>query len=122
MSDQGGCLCGAVRYEVDGAPLRTAHCHCESCRRAVGAVVATFACFPAAAFRYIKGAPAVYQSSPGVRRTFCRRCGTSLTYQGDKWANEIHVLVATFDYPENFPTTHQAFAAERIPWFHIGID
>jgi len=32
----GGCLCGAVRYEVAGDAVRFYHCHCERCRRATG--------------------------------------------------------------------------------------
>jgi len=34
---EGGCLCGAVRYRMVGAPLSSAICHCASCRRASGA-------------------------------------------------------------------------------------
>ncbi len=37
----GRCLCGAVHYEVSGAPLRFVHCHCERCRRATGTGHAT---------------------------------------------------------------------------------
>jgi len=39
----GGCLCGAVRYQVAGAPLRVGLCHCETCRRNTGASFGTFA-------------------------------------------------------------------------------
>ena len=29
----GGCLCGAVRYRVDGSLRDVLICHCEECRR-----------------------------------------------------------------------------------------
>jgi len=41
----GGCLCGDVSFHASGPRHRVAHCHCGMCRRAVGAVVATFATF-----------------------------------------------------------------------------
>ena len=45
MSDAhtGGCLCGAIRYRITGAPVEALYCHCRMCRRAHGApVVAWF--------------------------------------------------------------------------------
>ena len=33
----GGCLCGNIKYEVDGDLIRTLNCHCDDCRRAIGA-------------------------------------------------------------------------------------
>ena len=43
----GGCMCGAVRYQVSGKPFWVGHCHCKSCRRHSGAPVVTFAGFSA---------------------------------------------------------------------------
>ncbi|MBT5434558.1 MAG: hypothetical protein HOI34_13175 [Rhodospirillaceae bacterium] len=39
----GGCMCGAVRYAVDGAPMSSIFCHCMSCRRHTGAPVVALA-------------------------------------------------------------------------------
>ena len=34
---EGGCLCRAVRYRVNGVPIVTSLCHCRTCRLAAGA-------------------------------------------------------------------------------------
>ena len=45
---EGGCLCGAIRYRVDGEVEDSAYCHCRTCQRQSGApVVAWFALPPA---------------------------------------------------------------------------
>ncbi len=51
-SIEGGCLCGAVRYRVNGAASYPVVCHCESCRRACGAQAVAWVTFPTEQFRY----------------------------------------------------------------------
>ena len=116
---QGGCLCGAVRFRVTGRPIWTAFCHCESCRRATGSVVAAYAGYAADRFEYRAGEPSHLQSSNDVSRGFCAGCGSALTYEGDGWPGEVHVHVGTLDEPEAFPPQGQAFEKERISWLHI---
>jgi hypothetical protein len=117
----GGCLCGAVRYRVDGSPLWAAYCHCQSCRRATGAPVTAYAGFRPAQVTFTKGAARHYASSPGVSRGFCGDCGTPLTYEGERWPDELHIHLGTLDTPEAVAPTHQAFARERIAWLKLEI-
>jgi hypothetical protein len=117
----GHCLCGSVRYRATGQPNWRSYCHCESCRRATGVPVTAFAAFPVANFT-LEGEPARYQSSPGVTRTFCGRCGTPLTYQALDLPGEIHLLVGSVDDAGELhlaPTYHD-FDNERISWVDIG--
>lgn len=112
----GGCLCGRVRYRVEQEPAWVANCHCASCRRATGSPMTTYAGFPSGSLIYESGEPRRFHSSPAVTRTFCGDCGTPLTYEGERWPGEVHVLVGTFDQPENYPPEGDAFAEERLPW------
>src|SRR5215471_14417777 len=75
---QGQCLCGAVRYEVDGPFGSMLNCHCSMCRKAHGAPFATFAVAPLSSFRWIAGEDSVvgYKTSSGGTRSFCRVCGS----------------------------------------------
>jgi hypothetical protein len=115
----GGCLCGAVRFEVRGAPKWTAYCHCHSCRKHTGAPVSAFAGYERDRVRFTKGAPTTFASSQGVKRGFCSVCGSTLTYEGDRWPTEMHFHVGAFDRPADFPPKGEAFAEERVPWLHL---
>lgn len=118
----GHCLCGAITFEAVGAPLWVAHCHCQSCRRNTGGAVATFVGLRDDQFRYTKGEPKTFTSSPGVRRSFCADCGTPLTYQADRFPGEVHVYVSTFDQPDAFPPQLHVFVSEAISWLHLDDD
>lgn len=118
----GHCLCGRTRYRATVDPAWTCYCHCESCRRATGVPVTAYAGFPVGRFAFEGEAPARYASSPGVTRTFCRHCGTPLTYQTAEWPDEIHLLLGSLDNPAAsalMPGRH-VFDQERIPWVDIG--
>ncbi|QEX21663.1 aldehyde-activating protein [Hypericibacter adhaerens] len=116
---EGGCLCGAVRYRVEGAPNWSAHCHCNDCRRASGAPFVTYAGFPPARFRWIKGQPVRFNSSPGVFRSFCGRCGSPLTYEGERWPDEIHIHLGTLDHPEAIQPQGHVYTAHKLPWLKL---
>jgi hypothetical protein len=115
----GGCLCGAVRFEAAGPPLWVAHCHCHSCRRNTGAPVATFVGFRYSTFTFCTGNPGIYESSPGVRRRFCTICGTPLSYEADRYDDEIHIYISTLDRPDNYPAQNHVYYDERISWFDV---
>lgn len=110
----GGCLCGAVRYRIDAAPVSTIICHCATCRRAAGASSVAWATVPAAAFAFIAGAPTVHASSPGVERTHCAACGTSLTWA--RGESEIDVTLASLDDPEAAPPEAETWLSHRLSW------
>jgi hypothetical protein len=115
----GRCLCGQVRFRVSGAPLRVAHCHCQSCRRQTGAPLATFVGYERGQFQLEAGEPARYTSSPGVRRWFCGSCGSALAYEADKYPDEIHLYLSAMDEPGRFPASLHVHYAERVPWFEV---
>ena len=115
---EGGCLCGAVRYKVVGEPLWVAHCHCRSCRKASGAPMQTWIGLRRHQFSYTRGASAVYESSPGVRRAVCAACGTPLTYEAERIVDEVHVTIGALDDPATVPPTLHVWWEERLSWLH----
>jgi len=115
----GRCLCGDIRYEYVGAPDRQFHCHCDSCRRHVSSPVATFVCVMRDAFRFTQAAPWVYESSPGVRRSFCARCGSPIAYEADRIPNEVHLYHGTLSDPSAVRPTAHVHVMEQLAWFEV---
>ena len=72
----GGCLCGAVRFEVRAQPHRVGLCHCLDCRKQHGAPFGALAIFPADRVAFAGDEPGMFASSATGRRYFCRRCGS----------------------------------------------
>jgi hypothetical protein len=117
---EGGCLCGAIRYRLQGAPDWSAHCHCRSCQKATGAAFATWVGVKKEKFQVIVGQPTICNSSPGVERSFCGRCGTSLTYVAEeRWPGEVGVLAATLDDPAVAAPRAHVYVEHRLPWVKL---
>jgi hypothetical protein len=116
---KGSCLCGHVTFELHGEPQWVAHCHCDMCRRATGAVVATYAGYEYSAAVFNGNTLKSYESSPGVFRKFCSNCGSSVSFEGDKWPNEIHILISLLDNPDTLTPQVHVFTCDRVKWLQM---
>ncbi len=110
-------MCGAIRVKISEAPHWVEYCHCNSCRKAVGAPVMAWAGVALKHFEVIQGSPGRYVSSPGVERTFCRRCGTSMTQFSEEFPQEIFVSLSALDDPTAMAPEMHIWRSDRLPWF-----
>jgi hypothetical protein len=119
---RGSCLCGSVRYEVRGALGAAIHCHCSMCRKAHGAAFGTCAGVQNADFVLVSGAEdlASYPSSPEVKRTFCRRCGSTLQFIGATRPNTFALALGTLDDDPGVRPSMHIHVETRVPWLDIG--
>ena len=115
----GGCLCGAVRYEVAG-PLRdVVNCHCAMCRRLHGG----FGPHSKARKRDLRITNAQglawYRSSDIARRGFCRLCGSGLFWE--PFAQDATgILAGTLDPPTGLRTLGHIFVGAKADFYEIG--
>jgi hypothetical protein len=117
---EGGCLCGAIRYSVSGPALDTGSCHCRTCRRASSAPELPFAQFATSAFAITRGYPARYRSSPEVVRTFCRTCGSPLTYQHNGKPDRLDIMICSLDDPDRLPPAYRVWTSHKPSWAVVG--
>lgn len=117
----GGCLCGAVRYEVRGRFLRAGHCHCSRCRRHSGAAVCTQGRARQDEFSLLSGAGLVrtYRPDDGSVKAFCSVCGSSLF--GGTWptGTEVSIRLGTVDGDPGIRPQYHTFVGSKAPWDEI---
>ncbi len=119
-SHQGGCLCGAVRYVLHGVPDWSSHCHCRSCQKATGAAFTTWVGVKAENFEVTRGQLTICETSPGVERGFCGRCGTSLTHAAEEgWPGKVSVLAPTLDDPGVASPSVHVYVEHQLPWIKL---
>jgi hypothetical protein len=114
----GGCLCGAVRYEVRGPLREVVNCHCGQCRRFHG----HFGAYTNAAtsdisitgYRHLKW----YRSSSFARRGFCKECGSSLFWERMK-SGSISIAAGTLDIPTRLKTIRHIFVDHMGDYYKI---
>jgi hypothetical protein len=117
MTQSGGCHCGAVRYEVSGAPKGVALCHCSDCRKSAGAPMVAWAMFGEDQFALTQGEPRLYNGSGQSMRYFCGACGTGVFFRNaQNLPGIVDVQAATLDDPEAFPAGVHIQTADRIGW------
>ena len=111
------CLCGTLRYELDGPFSAMMHCHCSMCRKQHGTGFATFVVAPIAGFRWISGEDRLvrYRSSPNGVRSFSSVCGSA----GPTLLPEHGIAVAPAGCLEGDlgikPQSH-IFVGSKAPW------
>ena len=115
----GRCLCGAVTYRCEAAPLWQGHCHCESCRRATASPFTSFLGMRNGTWSWTGETPASFNSSPGTWRDFCPHCGTQMAYRSTRWPDEMHFYAATLDDPLAYQPTAHFHSVEQLPWVHL---
>ena len=108
----GHCLCGSVRYEIDGEPLALLYCHCEECRRATGSSLNTSIFVRRSDFRTVGGEDilAFHESSPGNRRHFCSKCGSPVFKHFPEPPDLMTVRAGTLNSDPGIPAE----------WSHLG--
>lgn len=120
MSDtkHGSCLCGAVRFTVEGDLGHSDACHCTQCRKASGHYFAS-ANVPRSALA-VTGEEHIrwYPSSARVRRGFCGRCGSPLFWDPLErdWTG---IALGAFDSPTGIRLEKHIFVSEKGDYYDI---
>ena len=118
---RGSCLCGTVRYQINGSLTYASHCHCGQCRKSHGAAFASYGVLPSAALAYLSGQEAIasFQASATATRTFCRHCGSNLEWRGSGTPERTAIALGTLDDDPAIRPERHIHVASRAPWFTI---
>lgn len=118
MTRTGGCLCGEIRYEVQGEPDVVVTCHCHWCQRVSGAPFLTFVGFEPSSVRWLKSEPTIYKSSEMVDRGFCPTCGSTLTFARPA-KNVMALMSGSLDDPDSISPESHCFTEHQNAWLSL---
>lgn len=114
----GGCLCGDVRYRVTGEMRDVVACHCGQCRRGGGHHIAATQTRRDRLTVESAGALTRYESSPGIYRSFCARCGSNLFWEREAGPT-VSIMAGTLDQPTGLKTIEHIFVADKGDYYEI---
>jgi len=122
MAFQGGCACGAIRYDVSAEPVATMNCHCRACQYASGGGFTTAVVVPRGTLTITAGTPKGYattgDSGGRVTRFFCAECGTPVYSEPE--AGPFQVLkAASLDDPSSLVVGGALYTSKAQPWAYI---
>jgi hypothetical protein len=119
----GGCLCGAVRYEVTAPISELRACNCTHCQRTSGTGASVNAAVPRASFKLTKGEPKRYadtaQSGRKLFRHFCGECGSPIYSFREAMPEMIVVRAGTLDDSTGMKISTNIWTASARPWSYI---
>lgn len=121
---QGSCLCGDVRYQIEGELSPIQLCHCSQCRRAQGTPFASNIPVPESAFRLLNGAERLqaYESSPGKQRVFCSRCGSPIYSRTSKLPGVLRIRAGGLEGEVASSPGWHIHAGSKANWWELDDD
>jgi hypothetical protein len=120
----GGCLCGAVRFEVDDAPTFASYCHCRRCQRRTGTASSASARLVPGSLRIVSGEEAIRAFVPpdGFHKVFCSLCGAHLWSRHPADPSIVSVRMGAFDEDPGVRPSHRQYVAYAAAWEPIPDD
>jgi hypothetical protein len=119
MKATGGCLCGAVRYELDGDPIFAGHCHCRDCQKSTGTGHVSVVALPSSAVK-MSGKTTAYSvtadSGQVYTRHFCPTCGSLVYGEPAAMPGVMTITAGTLDDSSVFQPQTVIFTRSRPAW------
>jgi len=117
----GGCLCGAVRYAIDGQPVpgRQLLCHCCDCQKQTGSAFLSGVAFVSDLVT-ITGELTTFtmpggQTGEPMHRRFCAKCGSTILLEKDGTGRTL-IMAGTLDDKSLFRPVINLFCEQAPEW------
>jgi hypothetical protein len=118
------CLCGGVRIEISGKVGPLVYCHCTRCQKASGTAFGANADVRAQYWRLAAGDELIreFESSPGVWRAFCQRCGSPLYSRRTAAPDTFRVRLGILDGDPGRRALAHFWVGSKAAWHEIAGD
>lgn len=116
MSLTGECLCGSIKYRINGTLRDPRSCHCSRCRKAFSAQASSYAEVNADDFVWSQGEALLtrYETQPGFGLAFCSRCGSTLC---GLYQNDVHgITLGCLNDDPQIEMGYHIFVGSKASW------
>ena len=120
----GGCLCGAVRFEISEPPISASYCHCTRCQRRTGTAASVQARIVPGSLRVVSGEDLVraFEPEDGFPKEFCSACGSALWSRNPENPDALSVRMGAFDEDPGVRPSYRQYVAYAAQWEPIPDD
>lgn len=121
---EGGCVCGSVRYRLEGAPMVTHCCHCSWCQRETGSAFVINAVIERDRVTVLAGEPELVmtpsESGRGQEIARCPSCRVAVwSHYPNAGRKAAFVRVGTLDAPAEVAPDVHIFTRSKLPWVRL---
>ena len=120
-SVSGGCLCGQVRFTVQGPLREVLLCHCSQCRKMSGHFWAASSAPRECVNIYKDTGLQWFQSSKEAKRGFCSLCGSSLFWSHTA-KTTLSFAAGALDSPTGLKTGAHIFFDDASDYYLVHPD
>lgn len=113
------CLCGGVKFEIDGEFEYAGYCHCSECQKFSGSANSVFGGLKKEQLRVVQGKELMsyYTKYPGSHVAFCSQCGSCLLNEKIDWET-TNIRLGLLDDATAIEPSFHVYVASGAPWHH----
>lgn len=120
----GGCQCGALRYQVTGAPLTLYLCHCTECQKQSASAFGMSLWVRRADFALTAGTPRFWERRADSGRrllcAFCDTCGSRVYHAASHDSEVLSLKAGSLDDTSGLRPVGHIWTRSRQPWVDTG--
>jgi len=113
---EGKCLCGQLKYEVQGDIKKVVNCHCNLCRNMNGAAFSSYAVVLTGDFDITQGEVKRFAISQHSQKYFCEHCGTPIYNRNPKYAGLTMLYLGTLENPGLSKPDVNIYCDSELDW------
>ena len=120
---EGGCQCGAVRYQITDEPVVVYACHCTTCQTQSGSAFGMAARVRGEHFQLTQGELSSFERPGSIGHTFtnsfCGQCGTRIHHVSSRFPDLISLKPGTLDETGWVRPEFHVYTRSAQPWITI---
>lgn len=114
----GTCLCGKIKFEIEGEIIEASQCHCSICRKATGSAFGVYGEVQSDKLKWTLGKDQLneFSATESLKKYFCKNCGSTLATHHQSWPEYIYISLGSLNGNPKVKLEYHQFVASRANW------